>query len=219
MSGFFNKIDGMHAFLDILSWKKIFQLAAFLFVLTLAWGTYEMRESIYNYVNQSKISRNASIVQKLSKKSISEVDTAEQKSDLIVAIQIVVIDFQRNVRTPIYTSTANIALKELYERFVDTSITDIPLFSGDIVNNKQLVELINGEFTCYPFSDTIVAKLLPESGKYIHTACAVGIPPYYGKFSGAVLVFLKRQPTVDEVDQIRGMAKTLSSNIYERDFR
>lgn len=219
MSGFTDKLTGVHKFLDILSWKKIFQLAAFLFVVALAYGTYELRESIYNYANQTKISKTSAIIQKISKQSMAEVDEAEKKSDLIIAIQVVIIDFQKNVRIPVYTASTHPELKRLYDEYKKNAIAEVPLFSGDVTNNKHLIELINGEFTCYPFSETLVSKVLPESGKFINTACAIGVPPYYGKFSGSIVFYLKRAPTPSEVEQIRALGRTLSANIYDRDIR
>lgn len=219
MSGFTDKLTGIQKFLDVLSWKKILQLAAFLFVIALAYGTYELRESIYNYANQTKISRTASIIQKISKQSMAEIDAAEKKSDLIIAIQVVIIDFQKNVRIPVYTSSSEPGLIILYEDYKKNAIAEVPLFSSDVTNNRHLIELINGEFTCYPFSETLVSQVLPESGKFINTACAIGVPPYYGKFSGSVVLYLKRVPTPSEIEQIRALSRTLSANIYDRDIR
>lgn len=219
MAGFTDKMSAIQKFLNILSWKKIIQLAAFLFVVVLALATYDLRESIYNYVNQVRLARVGPAVEKLSKKSINEVDAAVKKTNIIVGIQVVVVDFQKNIRVPIYTSTPEKGLQEIYENYAKNLISEAPLFSGDVTNNRHVVELINGEFVCYPFSETLVSKYAPEAGKYIYSACAAGIPPYYGKFSGAVVIYTRRQPTAEDIDQIRNLAKTLSINIYERDFR
>lgn len=219
MAGLNDKLSNIQKFLNVLSWKKILQLAAFLFVISLALATYELRESIYNYANQTRLSKVGPPVEKLSKKSIAEVDVVAKKASIIVGIQILVVDFQKNTRTPIYTTTSSPVLAAIYEEYAKNSISDAPLFTGDVINNRHVVELINGEFVCYPFSETMVSKVAPAAGKHIHSACAVGIPPYYGRFTGAVVIYTSRQPTPEDVDQIRTLSKTLSTAIYERDFR
>jgi len=219
MAGLNDNLTNIQKFLNILTWKKILQLGLFLFVISLALVTYELRESIYNYANQTRLSRVGPPVEKLSKKSIENVDNAAKKSSIIIGIQVVVVDFQKNTRTPIYTTTPDPVLASIYEQYVKTSISDAPLFTTDVVNNRHIVDLINGEFICYPFSESLVSKYAPEAGKYIHTACAVGIPPYYGRFTGSVIIYVNRQPTAEDVDQIRNLAKTLSTSIYEKDFR
>lgn len=219
MAGINDNLTGIRKFLGVLSWKKILQITAFLFVIALAWATYDLRESIYNYANQSRLARYGPPIEKLSRKSAGDVDEAVAKANIIIGIQVVVADFQKNLRIPIYTSTTDPGLSELYEGYKKNSISAPPLFSADEINNRHTVELINGEFICYPFNESLVSKYVPEANKYIHTACAVGIPPYYGKFSGAIVIYTRRQPTAEEIDQIRNLAKTLSIHIYERDFR
>ena len=82
-----------------------------------------------------------------------------------------------------------------------------------------MIDLINGEFVCSPFTDTIGSKIIPELAKHIHTVCANGIPPYYGKFLGIVSIYTKRAPLPEEQDQIRSIAKNLSSMIYDNNFK
>lgn len=219
MAGINDNLSGIQKFLGVLSWKKILQITAFLFVIAVAWATYDLRESIYNYANQSRLSRYGPPIEKLSRRSINDVDEAAKKANIVIAIQVVVADFQKNQRIPIYTSTTDSGLADLYDQYKKNSISNPPLFSADETTNRHTVELINGEFICYPFSESLVSRILPESGKYIQSACAVGIPPYYGKFSGAVVIYVRKQPTPEEIDQIRNLAKTLSIKIYERDFR
>jgi hypothetical protein len=186
--------------------------------VALAWATYESRNSIYNYITRSKISNNSHPV-KLSRSSTEEIIKSVGKSQLIVGIQVFVVDFQRNAREVIFTTSDVPELKLIYENFEKSNIFEFPLFNADIANNKRLVSLINGEFACNPFKETIGYKILPEASKHIEYVCAVGIPPFYGKFSGIVSIYLNRQPTVEEVDQIRNLSKNISSLIYEKDFR
>lgn len=219
MSGIIDKLSAIQAFISGLTWKKNLQLTVFLLISGLAYATFENREAIYNFASQTKISTKPPISKKLSKEITDKIDLAVNKSELIIAIQVTIVDFQRNIRYPIYTYTDNADLREIYFRFLDNSITELPLFNTDVNNNRRLVELINGEYICNPFEETIGAKLLPEVGRFISNVCANGIPPYYGKFSGIVSIYVRRPPTTEEIDQIRTLSRVLSVEIYDREFR
>jgi predicted lactoylglutathione lyase len=207
-------------FLDTLSWKKIAQLAAFLFVIVFGWLTFEMRESIYNFAVQSRIQKNhpSNVLTKLSKKSITEIDNIVSQSQLIVGISVVNVDFQKNLRTIVYVSIDDPKFKEEYTSAYGATTT-LPLFNTDVLNNKRLVGIINGEFICNNYADTIQAQTAPGTKKYVSSVCISGIPPYYGAFSGIVNIYLNRQPTSEEVDQIRVISRNISVLVYDSDFK
>jgi len=219
MSGPVDKLSVVQSFLKTLSWQKIAQLTVFFFLVGLAWATYENRQVIYNFASQPRLTRHTPTIQTLSKTTTEEIDTIVKKSKLIVSIQIILVDFQRNTRHALYTSIDDVELKAVYESYAQGSFAEISLFNNDLLNNRRLVDLINGDFVCTPFVETAGARVLPAAAKYITTSCSVGIPPFYGKFTGIVHVYLSRQPTPEEVDQIRTMSKNLSSNIFDRDLR
>lgn len=215
---FSDKLEGIKEFLDVLSWKKIAQVSVFLAILLCAWASYESRESIYNFVKNSKLSNQSPTIS-ISKITASDIQGIVDKSELIIGIQIIIVDFQRNTRSVAYTYTDDTGLRNIYDNFQKNNIFDFPLFTNDESNNKRLVELINGEFVCVQFHETMSAKILPAADQYIKTTCSTGIPPFYGKFSGVVSVYTKRTPSAEEVDQIRGLAKNISAIVYERDLR
>ena len=219
MAGAVDKLSIVQSFLKTLSWQKIAQLTVFFFLVGLAWATYENRQIIYNFASQPRLSRHTPVIQSLSKTTTEEIDSIVKKSVLIVGIQVLIVDFQRNTRHSLYTSIDNTELKIAYETYSQGSFAEISLFNNDLINNRRLVDLINGDFVCSPFTDTIGAKLVPTATKYINTTCSVGIPPFYGKFTGIVHVHTSRQPTPEEIDQIRTMSKNLASNIFDRDLR
>jgi hypothetical protein len=218
MFSFFDKVTGVKIFLGILTWKKIAQVAVFLLILLSAWAAFESRESIYNFIKSYKLSSNLPTLT-ISKTTSSEIETTVNKSDLIVAIQITVVNFQKNERNIIYTYIDDTELRTIYENYQRNNIFDLPLFTNAETNNKILVDLINGEYVCTIFKDTITYKLIPMAENHIKTICSSGIPPFYGKFSGIVSVFTKRIPTIEEIDQLRGLTKNISAIVYERDFK
>lgn len=219
MSGVIDKLSTVQKFLQALTWKKIAQFTVFVIIVMLTWAAYENRQSIYNSANQSKIPNSSPVVQKLSRESINQIETTVRRSEIIVGIQIVFVDFQKNTRYVVYTYADSPELNDAYTRFLSGAIAEVALFNEDVTNNKKIINLINGEFVCNPFTDTISSKLIQDASKYVDTMCAGGIPPYYGKFTGFIDVYLSRKPTADEIDQVRTLTKLLGSSIYEQNLK
>lgn len=219
MESFSSKLSAIHKFLTILTWKKIAQFAVFVSIIALAWILYETRITVYNFSSPARLATTISPVLKLSKKSIDDLTLVVNKSNLIVGIQVTVVDFQRNTRTVIFTYTDDRNIAEIYQDYEKRGLVELPIFNNDVLNNKRMVELINGEFICNPFNETIAYKIMPSASKYISYVCANGIPPLYSKFTGLITVYTNRIPIPEEIDQIRTMTRNLSSSIYDRDFK
>jgi hypothetical protein len=216
---FFTNLTAVQKFLITLTWKKIFQVSVFLIIVGISWVMYETRESIFGFISLPRLASHAPGRFGISRKTATDLAAQVDKSGIIIAIQLTIVDFQKNTKSIIYTYTDNPNVSEIYKRFEEGGFVDLPIFSSDIQNNRRMVDLINGEFVCVPYSDTLVFRIVPESGKYISTVCESGIPPLYGKFTGIISVYLKINPAPEEVDQIRALAKGLSASIYEKDFR
>jgi hypothetical protein len=206
-------------FLQVLTWKKLLQLFLFLFIISLSWATYENREVIYGFANQKRIDPSSPHVHELSKNTTNEIDAIVERSELIVGIQVILADFQKNQRIVIYSSidSDNPELKKIYSKFANSSIGNVPLFSDNVDDNRHLVALINGEFACRPFLETLSGRMAVEAGQYIKFSCSNGIPASYGRFTGVIVVYLKRQAHAEEYDQIRSVTKVLSTTIFDRD--
>lgn len=214
-----DKILLFKQFLNILNWTRLIQYLVLLAVIAFAWAVYENKDSIYNFVTNAKLPGVAPVVEKVSSKTAHELKAVVDKSDLITAIQIVSVDFQQNKRFPIYTYTDNKELESMYKEFIKSSVGDLPLFTDNVTNNKNIVDLIYGEYACYPYKQTFGYKFLPSAEKHISTVCSHGIPPFYGRFSGIVVIYLTREPTPEEYFQVRSIAKELSTKVYEKDFK
>ena len=212
-------ISMIQKFLQVLTWKKLLQLLLFLFIIGLSWATYENREIIYGFANQKRIDPSSPHIHELSKITTNDIDAIVERSELIVGMQVILADFQKNQRIVIYSSidSDNIELRKIYSKFNNSSIGNISLFSDNVEDNRHLVALINGEFACRPFSETLSGRMSPEAGQHIKSSCSNGIPASYGRFTGMIVIYLKRQPHPDEFEQIRSLAKTLATTIFDRD--
>jgi hypothetical protein len=215
-----NKLEIVRKFLSVLTWEKLFQVSVLLLILIFSWAIFENRSSIYNFINQNKISNRIDKNIKLSKNTIKELESSVSRSVLIVGVQVVLVDFQNNTRYIIHTYTDNRDLARIYGEFIDSNISqEFPLFGLDESDNNRLVALINGESMCYKFDTSIVPRYLPEAKRYIDTICSSGIPPFYGKFTGIIVLYLSRNPSPEEIFQVKSLSKKLSATIYENDLK
>ena len=219
MTNLVDKISDAHKFLNVLTWKKLVQLMAFVFIMGLTWATYENRTTIYGFISQKRLDTSASQTRELSKPTKIQINVVAEKSDLVAGVTVMIADFQKNQRVTVYAyvNDAHPELKKEYQDFIDSSIGNVPLFSDNVEDNKRLVALINGEFMCNPYEGTLGQRLIPSTGQYIKYACSNGIPASYGRFTGIITLYLTRQPKPDEVEQIRITTKNLASLIFDND--
>lgn len=143
------------------------------------------------------------------------IDRSVEKNPNFVAIQVVKVDLRKNIRFIEYTSIRDPETRNLYNTFVTNRITrEVPVFTGKESQDSKMISIINHEFICYPFTDTISYEYVPELSKHISTVCSTTIPAFSGKFSGFIAVFLKTPPSATEKDIIRLESIKLSTESY-----
>jgi hypothetical protein len=214
------KITALQKFLKILSWTKVLQLLSIVTILGVAIAAFDNRQLIYHYTSSySNYTKTPAPWFRLTKESRDIIDAAVIKSDIVVGIQITLVDFNKNTRMIVYSKIDDPGLEKIYNDFSENSVGEIPLFNSDSANNVRMSRLINGEFICDPFKDTIAYKLAPAASNIVSTVCANGIPPTYGRFTGIVSIYLKTVPSQEENDRIRTLSRDLSLGIFERDLK
>ena len=218
MSALDDKIETIQTLLGSLTWRRIALLTVFLSILGFSYAMFDNRFAVYDFFGSARTIPPATVV-KLSKSSIDSINTSVAQSDIVVAIQITLVDFQRNTRIITYTSVDNEELKALYGNFIKKAPTELPLFNSDMINNERLVNLVNGNFICNNYKETLSAKLVPESTAYVKTLCAGPVPPLYGRFSGIISIYLSREPTKIEIEQLRNLSRALGLLVYDNDLR
>ena len=144
------------------------------------------------------------------------VDTSLDKSDVINGVQVVRIDLKRNVRYLIHTHWQTPELQKLYDEYsIDRITAEVPVFSKDDVQNARIIRLMNHEFDCTPFRDTLSYKLVPAAAEHIAMVCSISIPPAFSEFKGIIAMSLNRVPTDDEKAIIRNILIDISEKIYK----
>ena len=154
-------------------------------------------------------------VAELTQHTIREVDSLGDSNSNIIAIQVVKIDLTTNTRTLVYMYLKEAYLKNIYNSWLSTRLSpDYPVFTRDTPDNKRLVKLINHEFVCSPYNETLTYRLYPETGKYVSTMCAMSIPPSYGKFVGVIGVMLRDPITDSEKSVLEASLKRITTDAY-----
>lgn len=213
------KLDNVTQLLKILSWRKIIQLAVFLLVCGVAYGFWENRIVIYNTLKVgAKVESDEPMRINLSTGTLLYLNDSVVKSkDFIAGIQIINVDFKKNIRSTSHFTFGDQRLRGDYEKYQALRIAPLPLFTSVENANQKIINLINGEFTCDDFEKTVSAGTMPGAADYVSKVCAISIPPYYGRFSGYMNVYLLKNPSQAELAIIRQLSRDISLKIYEND--
>ncbi len=213
------KVEHITKLLSVLSWQKIIQATVALFILGTAYGFYENRTIIYNTLRVgAKVETDDPMILVLSPATTTLLDeTVSRMRSTVAGIAVTNVNFKKNNRSIAYFAINDETLRRAYDDFQITKVADTVLFNDDEFNNQRIINLINGEFICNEYKKTISAKSMPTTVGTISTICSISIPPYYGRFSGYMTIFLIKTPTTDEVAIIRQVARDISLRIYETD--
>ncbi len=212
-------VKGITSLLKVLTWQKIIQATVLIFILGTTYGFWENRITIYNSLKVgARVEVEQPLIISLSPGTIALLDDSVTKmKPLIAGIQVINVNFKKNTRSTSYFSIGDPILKKSYEHFSSVKLTDTPLFTDVETNNQRIIDLINGEFVCYDYKNTPAIKIFPEAQQSVQVICSISIPPYYGRFSGYMNVYLTKKPTPEEVSIVRQIARDMSLHIYEFD--
>jgi hypothetical protein len=98
-------------------------------------------------------------------------------------ISIIEVDLRRNTRFPRFFFVEDIENSRVIQDELSTLLPQA-VFDMDPKNTKQLVSVLQNEFSCVRFQDTVYQRFVPEVGKKTPVICRIAIPPFYNKFAG-----------------------------------
>lgn len=205
--------------LKALTWKKIAQVIVLFLVIGFFWFAWMFRTNMYSSLKMGSLNDvDQTIVIELTKETKARLnDTVTRLPNLVAGVQIINVNFKKNSRSTSYSFVTEPVLKVSMYEYEQSLVTATPLFNTNEINNKRIVDLVNGEFICTPFKETLGAKIYPKAINTVTTICSVSIPPHYGKFSGYMNIYLKRVPDLTEIDMIRQLSFELAGTIYVTD--
>ncbi len=199
--------------LTALTWKRLFRLflvIAFLMTVVLA----SMNFSWFSKTPVLKEDENVKLLV-VSRSAAKKMADANKKYDVIVGIQVVTLNFHKNIRIETYMDIDNGVIQDAYNTYVNNKLYETPIFTTDKVNNNRILHIINGEFICVPYKESTAYKYAPALDQaFITDVCAVGIPPYNNDVSGILTFYLKNPPTADEKATIFLFARDISTQIF-----
>lgn len=196
----------------IIAWlnlKKVFLLGTIAFGAIALYTAYEQRARIISVVTHQEKAKFA-----VSTEMQDRIKVLVMNSALIMTVTVLSADLKVNERDIVYRFSDSAVLNELWEKQFREHGSAQPIFTKDSENNSQMVSVVNGEFSCHPFSKTVNQQLVPDAGKLTAMICRISLPPYYGEFSGYLTFSLARVPSDLELYTIQLEAKKMANEIF-----
>lgn len=198
--------------LDFISWTRILKVGVVSVILILSFLIHLINGPLFL---SKKPDPNDTPLLKINSTIRDEIDDDVKRSASIVGIQIVTINFEKNIRLETYVSIDSAAVQKIYNNYLNNKVVETVLFDEDKANNTRVLRLINGEFICMPYKESLAYRYAPEGIAFVSTVCAIGIPPSYGEFSGIFIIYLKDKPDRDMTEKLFLLAREISVKIYD----
>lgn len=200
---------------DKLTLSKIAAVFLFGVLGTFLTLVYENRSSVFDSALSVWRGEKEHTNWELSDSTKAQMVGTVKASSWINFILISEVDLQKNRRIPKYWFMDPAA--EVLIENKSALLQSQPVFDLDAKNTQQMIGILNNEFVCSPFEDTIFSKMFPNLQKEIPYVCRLSIPPFYGRFVGILTIGLRKQPSKDELEQIRIDLARFSVEVYLRD--
>lgn len=209
MLGFASKL------VKTITFKKVLILTLAGVLSVLAVTSYENRADLFSSTGFGKslgVSNPVGTTFTIGDLTKRKVKKIVDDDSSIQGIVILASDIRMNSRTSMFSYEKNEGMTT--EKFTQARK---PLFTKNEENNRQIVKLLNGEFTCGPHKQTILSQPLQSIEIKSVFVCRASLPPYYGHFAGFITVFLNIDPDIEKQVQLKSDIEALATEIYFRD--
>jgi len=172
---------------------------------------------VYSKVFVTTINRQPTKTQQIniSSKTKAQLTQLTQTSPQIKFILISEVDINYNSRINRWWFLDDIATNRI--RVQESFVLPLPLYNTDPRNTLQMVDIMNNEFVCSPFEETLYAARFAGLHPPILTICQLAIPlPRQGTFTGLLVLGLKTVPTKEDKAQLRLEASRIAVELYLR---
>lgn len=151
----------------------------------------------------------------ISAKSKAQLTKIALTSNMIKLIMITEIDAKNNQRFTRWLFI-NDALSDKIQAN-DKLQLPLPIFNTNHKNTQQMIGVLNNEFVCTPFSDTIHYTRISVLTPPLVSMCQLAIPlPQFGMFAGILSIGLTTIPTKDQQDALKLEASRIAVTLFLR---
>jgi hypothetical protein len=209
-------VDALKKFLNYMTLGKLGMLIALMLLTAMSVAFWENRPIIYGTITAGdKFS--ADVIPPLSEPTKTSIKNIVDRHSNIVAVQILKTDFRNNVRDTVHFYSEIKQLQQEYEGYESSKINSSQIFqTGDTEQNERMIKIIEQEFVCVPVPDNIL-MMMPSSQKYAQQLCSISVPPRYGKMVGYINIWLSTPIDRQHIPYYKGLARSISDEVYDRD--
>lgn len=158
----------------------------------------------------------------LSALSQTELTNFLKKEELVVGVQVVAVDLVKNERRTTFFQADSVALTAVWEEYLTRRVAPPAAFSSAASQNDRVTSIINGNFDCRKFRDTIGFQNYPAADPIAPMVCAISVPASFdgsGDFVGFINFFVTRPLSDQETRRLSKHAIDLATSIYKRDIQ
>ena len=199
-----------------ISLNRIMVWAVTALIFITAFTIYENNDTVLSYFTKQTVVKHGDESFSVGIETQNEVQALVAGDRRIVGVSIMSADLRLNEAKTVYFFGDSAELNNTKIR-AEYSSSRLPMFTGNEDNNKDIIKLINGEFTCVPFEKTLQAKIYPELSTVVRAMCMSSIPSYYGYFSGFVVAYISEPPSDERQLQYKLFIEKLANDVYFRD--
>lgn len=208
-------IKDVRALLVSLTFYRLLLLIVFVAVFVTGYTLWENRQTLYNRASVIKITGDyeLSVPTYKAKELLS---TFVKTHPEVVFLGVIDADPIRNRRTPKYRVYGNYLVESIVGIALESGVTGVlPLYSYDETNNKAVLSVMSGEFTCSPATPgSGLLFAMPELVPHIAATCRVPIPPAYNEATGWIALHLSTWPPKGGLDNLKFDALNMAIAYY-----
>lgn len=157
---------------------------------------------------------------RLSPVSKRELQGIVNKEEMVVAISAVSVSLAKNTRVPTFFYSDVPEFARIYDNFITNQKEPIRTYSDDKRYNNRVTTILNGNFDCREFKETLAKKFYPEAEHIAPWLCSMAVPPGFdpsGDFVGWLVFYLNQEPSTQDQKRLARIAVDASTAIYRRD--
>lgn len=204
----------LNGLVNVISWlnvRKVLLLATISLATLICYSVYEERAHILQAM-QADLSPRRDMQKFMISDEIATEIRYMTRLPLVSMVAVYAADLQINERMIAYRYSDDPYITDLWDKQITTLGNSLPVFTRNSTANALIVTIINGEFSCHPYQNTMNHEFMRNDRTPV--LCFVSLPPYYGSFSGYVEVSLTRAPSELEKQSIEIEMKRLSNDIF-----